>query len=497
MTTDKTDQTDGAATPTTPPTGYSVATDDSALRTTSEADNRAFSSDAGPTNVVESFRNYITTVRGGEAGALPAVLGAIILVIIFASASDFFLSKTNFASLLQQAAQISVLGMGMVFVLLIGEIDLSAGTAGGVCASAMALGLNNDGDLQKVLGTGVFLVLVLLMVVAVVLAALSRLWIPAAMVALGILIGVFHLAGTQLFAMYLSVAVGVSIGILIGFLVARIGIPSFIVTLALFLAWQGVLLKFIGTGAAIQTRTFNTINKIENGYMAVALGWALWAVVVLIYAGYTGYRAFTRKRKGLSAEPLDLVAVRVIAIALVTGIAVYVLNEDRSRTVFAKIQGIPWAVPLVAVVFVFWTLILTKSQYGRFIYAVGGNREAARRAGIDVKRIRMSMFVICSGMAGLAGIIGASYLGGVPSDFGKNTDVLYAVGAAVIGGTSLFGGRGKVRDAIIGAIVIAMIPNGLNLIKNISSAYVFLVTGLVLLVAAGADALSRRAPAAD
>ncbi|MFI5954594.1 sugar ABC transporter permease [Cryptosporangium sp. NPDC051539] len=477
--------------------GYSVATDDAALGTTSEADAAAFASDAGPKNLVDAFKRYVQKVRGGEGGALPAVLGAVVLVIIFANASDFFLSKGNFANLLQQAAQISVLGMGMVFVLLIGEIDLSAGTAGGVCAAGMALALNNGGDLQKSLGTGVFVVLMLVMAVTVVLAALSKLWIPAAIIAVGILIAVTQLGSNQLLAMFLSVAVGTAIGTLIGFLVARIGIPSFIVTLALFLAWQGALLKFIGTGAAIPTREFNVIDKIDNGYMPVVVAWVLWAVAILAYAGTSLYKSFTRRRESLSAEPLDLVLVRTGAIALVTGIAVYVLNQDRSRTVFAKIQGVPWAVLVVAVVFVFWTLVLTRTQYGRFLYAVGGNREAAKRAGVDTKRIRMSAFIICSGMAGLAGIIGTSYLGGVPSDFGKNTDVLYAVGAAVIGGTSLFGGRGKVRDAIIGAIVIAMIPNGLNLIKNISSAYVFLVTGLVLLVAAGADALSRRAPAED
>ncbi|UQX90204.1 hypothetical protein M6D93_09440 [Jatrophihabitans telluris] len=472
--------------------GYSVATDSAALGSTDEADRGAFASDVGPRNIGESFRSYVTRVRGGESGALPAVLGAIILVIIFANASDVFLSKGNFANLLQQAAQISVLGMGMVFVLLIGEIDLSAGTAGGVCAATMALSLNKSGDLNKALGTGTFTVLMLLMAVTIGLAVLSKLWIPAGIVLVGIVVAVTHLASTQLLAMFLSVAVGTSIGLLIGFLVARVGIPSFIVTLALFLAWQGVLLKFIGTGAAIPTRNSNLVDKIDNGYMAVALAWVLWIVAMAIYLAYTGYRSISRRRKNLSAEPLDLVIVRAIAIALVTGLAVYVLNQDRSRTVFAKIQGVPWAVPVVAVVFIFWTLMLSKSQYGRFIYAVGGNQEAARRAGIDVKRIRMSCFVICSGMAGLAGVIGSSYLGGVPSDFGKNTDVLYAVGAAVIGGTSLFGGRGKVRDAIIGAIVIAMIPNGLNLIKNISSAYVFIVTGLVLLVAASADALSRR-----
>ncbi|TQS40219.1 sugar ABC transporter permease [Cryptosporangium phraense] len=477
--------------------GYSVATDDSALGSTKEADAAAFSSDAGPSNLSEAFRAFVQRVKGGDAGALPAVLGAVVLVIIFASASDVFLSKGNFANLLQQAAQISVLGMGMVFVLLIGEIDLSAGTAGGVCAAGMALALNRGGDLQAALGTGVFVTLMLIMVATVVMAAFARLWIPVAIIAVGIVIAVAQLGSNQLLAMFLSVAIGTSIGTLIGFLVARIGIPSFIVTLALFLAWQGALLKFIGTGAAIPTRSYDVIDKIDNAYMPVIVAWVLWAAAVLIYLGTSTYRSISRRREGLSAEPLILVFVRGGAIALITGIAVYVLNQDRSRTVFAKIQGVPWAVLVVAVVFVFWTLILTKTQYGRFLYAVGGNREAAKRAGVDTKRIRMSAFIICSGMAGLAGIIGASYLGGVPSDFGKNTDVLYAVGAAVIGGTSLFGGRGKVRDAIIGAIVIAMIPNGLNLIKNISSAYVFLVTGLVLLVAAGADALSRRAPQED
>ena len=477
--------------------GHTVATDPAALNTTPEAEQAAFAGDVGAANIREAFRNYVVKVRGGEGGALPAMLGAVILVIVFSSTSDFFLSKGNFANLLQQAAQISVLGMGMVFVLLIGEIDLSAGTAGGVCAAAMALALNNDGNLQKALGGGTFLVVMLLMAIAVVLAALSKLWIPAAIVAVGIVIAVAHLGTTQILAMFLSVAFGTSIGILIGFLVARVGIPSFIVTLALFLAWQGVLLKFIGEGSAIPVRNFNLVINIDNGYMAVGFAWGLWAVGLLVYVGYTAYRSISRRRQKLSAEPLDLVLVRTATIALVTGIAVYVLNQDRSKTVFAKIQGVPWAVLVVAVVFIFWTLILTKTQYGRFLYAVGGNREAARRAGVDVKRIRMSAFVICSGMAGLAGIIGASYLGGVPSDFGKNTDVLYAVGAAVIGGTSLFGGRGKVRDAIIGAVVIAMIPNGLGLIKNIGSAEIFLVTGLVLLVAAGADALSRGRTAGD
>lgn len=476
--------------------GYSVASDQRSLGSTDEADRLAFASDIGHKNLAESMRAYGIRLRGGETGALPAVVGALVLVLIFANVSNVFLSKGNFANLLTQAGQVSILAMGMVFVLLMGEIDLSAGTAGGVCAATMALALNHNGDLRTSLGTGVWLALVLMMVVALALAVISRLWLPVAIIAIGILVVVAKLGSNQLFAMFLSVAVGVSIGTLIGFLVARVGIPSFIVTLALFLAWQGVLLKFIGEGAAIPTRNFNKINNIDNANMPVYLAWILWALAIGIYALYTVYRTIRRRANKLTAEPLDLVVVRAIALALVTGLGVYVLNEDRSRTVFAKIQGVPWVVPLVAIVFIVWTLVLAKTQYGRFIYAVGGNTEAARRAGIDVKRIRMSCFVICSGMAGLAGIVGTSFLGGVPSDFGKNTDVLYAVGAAVIGGTSLFGGRGKVRDAIVGAIVISMIPNGLGLVKNISSAYVFLVTGLVLLVAASVDALSRKRAAA-
>jgi D-xylose transport system permease protein len=472
--------------------GYSVATDSSALSTTPEAERQAFASDIGHRNITESFRAYVIRLRSGETGALPAVIGALVLVLIFANVSNVFLSKGNFANLLTQAAQVSVLAMGMVFVLLMGEIDLSAGTAGGVCACTMALALNRGGNLQDALGTGVYVAVLLIMLAAVALAAMTRLYVPAGIVVVGLLIMLAHLGKNQLLAIVLSVAVGVAIGTLIGYLVARVGIPSFIVTLALFLAWQGVLLKFIGNGAAIPTRNYTLIDKIDNSNMPVVLAWALWAVSIGGYAGYTIFRTIRRRAQKLTAEPLDLVVVRAIALALITGLGVFVLNSDRSRTVFAKIQGVPWAVPLVAVVFVGWTLILNKTQYGRFIYAVGGNREAARRAGIDVKRVRMSCFVICSGMAGLAGVIGASFLGGVPSDFGKNTDVLYAVGAAVIGGTSLFGGRGKVRDAVIGAIVIAMIPNGLGLIKNISSAYVFLVTGLVLLVAASVDALSRK-----
>jgi D-xylose transport system permease protein len=335
------------------------------------------------------------------------------------------------------------------------------------------------------------------MIAAIAVLVMYRIWAGAAIAALGTVFIVAGMTKYAILAVFVSVAVGVAVGTLIGFLVARVGIPSFVVTLALFLAWQGVLLKFIGQGAAIPTKDFKLLFAIDNNNMSAALGWVMWAVTIGLYALYTVMRALKAKRATLVGEPLDLVVLRIVALGLTTGIAVLLLNENRSRTVFGKIIGVPWAVPLVGVALVLWTLVLAKSRYGRFVYAVGGNAEAARRAGIDVIRIRLSVFVICSGMAGLAGVIAASKQGGVDAAFGNGTTLLYAVGAAVIGGTSLFGGKGKVRDAVIGALVISIIANGLPLLRNINAAYEFLITGAVLLLAACVDALSRRRASAN
>lgn len=450
-----------------------------------------FANDVGPRNIGEAFQVYRRKVRGGEVGALPAVAGVIVLLVIFYNANHLFLSKANFANFLTQAAPYAVLAMGTIFVLLLGEIDLSIGTASGVAAVTMALSLTRHGDLNKALGTGTYLALLALMVLAAAVNIYYRLWIPLAIIVVGFIFIVTKYSSHVVPAMVVAVAIGVSIGSIIGFLVAHIGIPSFIVTLALFLAWQGVLLKFIGASNAVSTRQFSLINNIENGNVKPALAWILWAVVMALYGLYVIGRAVRKRMQQLSGEPIDLAILRVAALVLLTGFGVYVLNQNRGLTVFSKLEGVPWVVPIIAVLFVLWTLILTKARYGRYIYATGGNTEAARRAGIDVRRIRLSVFIISSGMAGVAGIIGASRQGGVPSDFGAHTDQLYAVGAAVIGGTSLFGGRGKVRDGIIGALVIAMIPNGLGL-KNLGAPYEYMITGAFLLLAASVDALSRK-----
>jgi D-xylose transport system permease protein len=287
--------------------------------------------------------------------------------------------------------------------------------------------------------------------------------------------------------MFLCVATGVSIGLITGFLVSRIGIPSFVVTLALFLAWQGVLLQFIGQGASIPTREFSQLNAIAGRSMSPLAGWVLVAGVLAVYGAITVSRSVRRRRDGLVAEPMGVVLARLAVLSVVGIGMLLVLNAERGGG-----RGLPYVIPLILVIMVFWSLVLTKTSFGRHIYAVGGNAEAARRAGIDVTRIRLSVFVIGSGLAAVGGIVLASQLGGVSSDLGSGNTLLFAVGAAVIGGTSLFGGRGRVRDAVLGGFVIAMIPNGLRLFPNMPASYEYMITALVLLVAASVDALTRK-----
>ncbi len=458
-----------------------------------------FARDAGSTNVADYVRDYISRVRGGEVGALPAVLGLIVLTAIFSRASDRFLSVFNLANLISQAGITVLIAMGLVFVLLLGEIDLAAGTASGACASIMGLALVTKGDMQKAFGTPTFLAVLVFMLAAIAVAVLSRLWVVVAVVGIGVLLLVTKLGtSTQIGAIYLAVAAGVSIGVLTGFLVARVGIPSFVVTLALFLGWQGVLLQFIGNGAAISVGSFPLINNISNGNLPPLYGWVLFVVVIGGYTAYTLWRSVQRRAEDLSADPIAVVLLRSGGLALVAAVGLYLLNQERSpNPTNASIKGAPYVLPLIILLMIIWTIVLTKTSFGRYIYAVGGNAEAARRAGIDLRRIRISAFAIASGMAAFGGVVQASRLGSIPSDAGGGNTLLYAVAAAVIGGTSLFGGRGRARDAVIGGLVIAMIPNGLGLLPNLPASANFIITMLVLLLAASVDALSRKRSAAS
>jgi D-xylose transport system permease protein len=453
-----------------------------------------FSRDAGAHTGLEFVTDYISRVRGGEVGALPAVLGLLVLVGIFSFASDSFLSVANLANLVSQSGITVFLAMGLVFVLLLGEIDLALGTASGVCAAIMGLTLNAKGDLQTALGTPTFVIVTIFMVAAIAVAVMSRLWIPAGLVGVGILVQTGNVLTTHaIVAIYLAVAFGVAIGLLTGFLVARVGIPSFVVTLALFLGWQGVLLQFIGNGNAISVRQFTLVNDLSNSNLAPLYGWALFLLLMVTYTGYTMWRSVRRRAAELSSEPMTIVLVRAGGLAVIGAAGMFFLGQERGPNPdVVSIKGVPYVLPLMILLMIGWTLILNKTAFGRYIYAVGGNSEAARRAGIDLDRIRIAAFAIGSGMAAIGGVAQASKLGSVPSDAGGGNTLLFAVAAAVIGGTSLFGGKGRARDAVIGGLVIAIIPNGLGLLPNITSSAQFIITALVLLVAASVDALSRK-----
>jgi D-xylose transport system permease protein len=453
----------------------------------------AFSGDLGSTTLMDSARSYIAKVRGGEPGALPALFGLIVLLVVFANLTKQFLTVGNLANVPGQAGPTILIAMGLTFVLLLGEIDLSAGTAGGVCATVMALAVTHKGNLDHAVKNGTYAAIILVVVLGLVVAVTSRLWPAAAIITLGLIVILTNLGGHVWIALFLAVASGTAIGCITGFLVARVGIPSFIVTLAFFLAWQGVIISLEGSGGAITVGTYYPIIALAHRNVSQVGGWLILIIFVGGYAGFTIFRSIRRRAQKLSSEPMTLVLLRSAVLAVVGIFVVYFLNRNRQVNHAAKpIIGMPWVVPLILVLLVILTLVLTKTRFGRYLYAVGGNAEAARRAGVDVRRMRIAAFAISSTLAAVGGIALASYDGGVPLDIGGGNTLLYAVGAAVVGGVSLFGGRGRIRDAVIGGTVISLIPNGLLLKVNLNAAYQYIITGAFLLLAAAVDAFGRR-----
>ncbi len=401
-----------------------------------------FEDDRSADSLGASARAYVDRVRGGDLGALPAVLGIVVLgLLFFVLRPETFLTPRNMANLADQAAPIIILAMGLVFVLLLGEIDLSAGVVSGVCAAVMAK----------------------------LLADVGSPWYVA-------------VAG--------AIVTGVLIGLFTGSLVGLVGIPSFVVTLALFLGWQGFTLRLIGEGGTVPVRD-ETISALSDKNLPVVLGWVLAVVVIALYAVLQLNRWRTQRSKGLAHQPLAVVLIRVGVIAGVVVLVTAVMSVDRAPAPGVVLAGIPYAIPLIVLLLLALTFLLSRTGYGRHVYAVGGNAEAARRAGISVTKIKVSVFVIGSTLAAISGIVAAARLGSVAPGSGGGNTLLYAVGAAVIGGTSLFGGRGRVRDAVLGGLVVAIIANGLGLLGT--EAYLnFIITGGVLLLAASVDALARR-----
>jgi D-xylose transport system permease protein len=390
---------------------------------------------AAPTATIGAYaRRWTDNVKGGELGSLPIIVGLIIIAIVFQIQNDRFLTAGNFVNLMVQSAAYALVAMGIVFVLLLGEIDLSVGYVSGVAGVLTALLLLPDGSTVP---TSV-----------AILAALGS----------GVLIGTLH-----------------------GLIITKVGIPSFVVTLAGLLGWNGVVLLLIGNRGTVVLQDDFVIG-FANDFVPKATAWVLLLLAVGGFAAVQVLGLRKRARAGLENDPLVIVALRVLGLFVALAAVLAIVNQDR---------GLPYVALLVGGLLVFWTYVLRRTRFGRHVYAVGGNAEAARRAGIDVDRIRIACFAICSLMAAVGGIVLASRLRSVDTNAGGGAILLYSIAAAVIGGTSLFGGRGHIKAALLGALVIASIDNGLGLL-GLSAGTKFVVTGCVLLLAVAVDSISRR-----
>jgi D-xylose transport system permease protein len=394
----------------------------------------------------EQVSAYFQRVRHGDMGALPAIGGLVVLVILFTILSQtmlgqqYFLTERNFANLLTQAASLVMLAMALVFVILLGEIDLSAGVTSGVALSLFVVLTNPAG-----------------------------------------------IAMNWALALVLALLVGFVIGFFIGFFVARVGIPSFVVTLGLFIGLQGVTLILLGDGGVFRIQIPEFL-AIQNSNLPVWGGWVMLAVILAISLAMSLWDRRLRTRAGVPNRTIALVWAKLGVIAVVGGFVVAVLNVNRSSSI-KVIEGVPIVVPIVLVILWIGTFVLDRTKFGRYIYAIGGNAEAARRAGVKVITIRWAAFVVCSVLAVVSGVFSASKVGSVNAGFGTAI-VLSGVAAAVVGGVSLFGGRGRLLHAAIGALVIAVIANGLGLL-NLPAGVNYIVTGGVLILAATVDAVSR------
>jgi D-xylose transport system permease protein len=384
---------------------------------------------------------WLQRVRAGDLGSLPIIVGLVVIVLVFGSLDDTFLTERNFTNLLLQMAPFATISIGVVFVLLLGEIDLSVAYVSAVGGVSMTLLLRPDNPGWPW-------------------------WL------------------TILFA----VAVTTTIGLIQGLIVTKAGVPSFVVTLAGLLVWNGVVLILMTRYSSSGTIRIQdpTVRGIANNFLSDAWGWVVGGAVVAAY-GLTQLRtSASRRARGLDAKPLVVVAAQVLGLAVVTGAGVWFANKDR---------GVPVSSLILLVLLVFWSFVAARMRFGRHVYAVGGNAEAARRAGINVDRIRIMVFMISGFMAGLGGVMFASRLRSVATGTGGGNLLLLVIAAAVIGGTSLFGGTGRVVSALLGTLVIASIANGMGLL-NLEQGVQFVITGLVLLAAVLVDAVSKHRRAA-
>jgi D-xylose transport system permease protein len=391
------------------------------------------------------FRAWWTRIRGGESGALPIIVGLIGMAIFFEVQSSAFLTATNIVNLFVQATFIILLGMAELYALILSEIDLSVGFVGAVGAA-----------------------------IALALIGSPQNWPWWA----GVIVGL---------------AACLVIGAFQGTIITRLKIPSFVVTLAGLLGFQGILIYVFdvdkGAVGGVISISNNVIDDLVSGNMTPAAGWIVMIVVVAVFGVTAVVRTTRRRAQGLSAPPLSIELLTIGAVAAAGIVLVYICNLNRGT--LTPVKGVPWVIPFVLVILAAQTFVLGRTRLGRYIYAIGASPQAARRAGINVSMVRTIAFALCSFTAGLAAIVYASRLGSISVGFDGGTYVLYAVAAAVIGGASLFGGYGKAIHPLLGGLVIATLTNGLALL-NITTAGTDIATAAVLLVAVAVDATLRR-----
>jgi D-xylose transport system permease protein len=383
-------------------------------------------------------RVFLSRLRSGDLGSLPVVIGLVVIWAVFQSQNGAFLSSRNLVNLTQQSAATGTIALGIVLVLLLGEIDLSVGSVSGLSAAILAVGFVSHG------------------------------WaLPLALLA--------------------SLVAGALIGALYGLLYTRFGVPSFVITLAGLLGFLGLQLKVLGEEGSINIPFDSGLVKFAQvSFLSDALAYVVVALVVLVYAASRLRANQRRAAAGLSVTPVVSIVVRAAALALLLAIPVYVLNRDR---------GVSYMFLLFVALVVVFDFVIRRTRWGRSVMAIGGNVEAARRAGINVRRVYVTVFVFCSTLAALGGLLAAGRLASANQSSGGTDTNLNAIAAAVIGGTSLFGGRGSAYSALLGILVIQSISNGLSLV-NLGSPERYMITGGVLLLAVIVDSLSRRSRAA-
>ncbi|MDQ2805927.1 MAG: sugar ABC transporter permease, partial [Chloroflexota bacterium] len=367
-----------------------------------------------------------------DLGQLPVLIGLVLIWLVFQSANSNFLSPVNLTNLMLQIVAVGITSVGIILVLLLGEIDLSVGAVSGLTASIMAVQNVKNG-------------------------------LPGPV------------------AVLLAILAGVVIGLIHGFWITKLRVPAFIVTLAGLLGWQGVQLLVLGNTGTINLRDPFLTGLTLTFYPGLA-AWIAAGVFILLYAVGSFWEREQRAKGGLTATSRAMLAARVVAVAIGVLIATAVFNADR---------GLPLGVIIFVVIIVLFNTLTKRTTFGRHLYAVGGNAEAARRASINVDNIRIAVFALCSMLAAVGGVMAGSRLLAVNQSSGGSDFLLNSIAAAVIGGTSLFGGRGTVWAALIGAVVIGSISNGMDLLA-LQSPVKFMITGAVLLAAVTIDALVRR-----